>query len=64
MISVGGFLYPFIWLFAGIYGPEMGRNEAKEAFAIFGYMGGVCLLGMIMASYLAIAKELRFPQAD
>ena len=37
---VGGFLYPFVWLFAGLYGPEMGRSEAKEAFAIFGYMGG------------------------
>lgn len=64
MISIGGFLYPFVWLFAAIYGPEMGRDEAKEAFAIFGYMGGVCLLGMIMASYLALVKEIKFLKID
>jgi hypothetical protein len=61
MISIGGFLYPFVWLFAGIYGPEMGRDQAKEAFALFGYMGGVCLLGMIFAAYLAISKPLKAP---
>lgn len=60
MISIGGFFYPFVWLFAAIYGPEMGRDEAKEVFAIFGYMGGVCLLGMMMVCYLAITKELKF----
>lgn len=61
MISIGGFLYPFVWLFAALYGPEMGRNEAKEAFAIFGYMGGVYLLGVIYALYLAITKAWRAP---
>lgn len=61
MISIGGFLYPFIWLFAALYGPEMGRNEAKEAFAIFGYMGGVYLLGVMYALYLACSKEWRAP---
>ena len=59
LISIGGFLYPFIWLFAGIYGPEMGRNEAKEAFAIFGYMGGVFLLGTLMSLYLTIRYPLK-----
>lgn len=61
MISIGGFLYPFVWLFAALYGPEMGRNEAKEAFAILGYMGGVYLLGIIYALYLACKKEWRSP---
>ena len=64
MISIGGFLYPFVWLFAGIYGPEMGRDQAKEAFAIFGYMGGVCLMGMIFATYLAISKPLKAPLGE
>jgi hypothetical protein len=54
LVSVGGFLYPFVWLFAGIYGPEMGRNEAKEAFAVFGYMGGVFLVGGILALFLGV----------
>ena len=61
MIAVGGFLYPFVWLFAALYGPEMGRDEAKEAFAIFGYMGGLYLLGIIYALYLAVARDWRFP---
>lgn len=61
MISIGGFLYPFVWLFAALYGPEMGRNEAKEAFAIFGYMGGVYLLGIIYTLFLASTKEWRAP---
>ncbi len=60
MISVGGFLYPFIWLFAGIYGPVMGRSAAKESFAIFGYMGGVFLLGLVLASVIVIAYPLVF----
>lgn len=54
MISVGGFLYPFVWLFAGIYGPELGRDVAKEKFAIFGYMGGVHFLGILYAFILAL----------
>ncbi len=58
MIAVGGFLYPFMWLFAGIYGPEMGRNEAKEAFAILGYMGGLFLLGGIYSIVLASIYDL------
>ncbi len=61
MIAVGGFLYPFVWLFAALYGPEMGRDEAKEAFAIFGYMGGVYLLGIIYGLYLAAARDWRAP---
>lgn len=61
MIAIGGFLYPFVWLFAALYGPEMGRNEAKEAFAILGYMGGVYLVGIIYSLYLAITKQWRTP---
>lgn len=54
MVSIGGFLYPFVWLFAGIYGPEMGRSEAKESFALFGYMGGVFLAGGIWTLWLGL----------
>ncbi len=61
MISIGGILYPFVWLFAAIYGPEMGREQAKEAFAFFGYMGGVHLIGIIYALYLAAMKPWRAP---
>lgn len=61
MIAIGGFLYPFVWLFAALYGPEMGRDEAKEAFAIFGYMGGLYLLGIVYALYLAVARDWRAP---
>ena len=60
-IAIGGFLYPFVWLFAAIYGPEMGRDQAKEAFAIFGYMGGVYLVGIIYALYLAAVKPWKAP---
>jgi len=58
MVAIGGTLYPFLWLFSGIYGPEMGRNEAKEAFAFFGYMGGVFLLGGIYTTILTVKYEL------
>ena len=60
MISVGGILYPFIWLFAGMYGPIMGRSAAKEAFAIFGYMGGVYLIGLIIALFIVVKHPLKF----
>ncbi len=63
LISVGGFLYPFVWLFAALYGPQMGRTEAKEAFAIFGYMGGVFFLGVIYALFLAAVKPWKEPLA-
>lgn len=59
-MSIGGFIYPFVWLFAGIYGPIMGRSNAKEAFFIFGYMGGVYLLGVIYTLFLAIFKKWTF----
>lgn len=58
MVAIGGVLYPFVWLFAGLYGPEMGRSEAKEAFAIFGYMGGVFLLGGLAAMILSLKYDL------
>lgn len=59
MIAVGGFLYPFVWLFAGIYGPIMGRTAAKESFAIFGYMGGVFLVGLLLTIYLLMRYPYR-----
>ncbi|MCB0350873.1 MAG: hypothetical protein KDD38_06800 [Bdellovibrionales bacterium] len=59
MISIGGLLYPFVWLFAGIFGPRMGRHEAKEAFAIFGYMGGVFLVGLILLLFLIVKYPLK-----
>jgi len=59
LVSIGGFLYPFVWLFAGIYGPEMGRSEAKEAFAILGYMGGLFLVGGLWTLVLGIRYNLK-----
>ncbi|WP_291403903.1 hypothetical protein [Daejeonella sp.] len=58
-VSIGGFLYPFIWLFAAIYGPEMGREAAKEKFAVFGYMGGLFLVGLILSLYMALKYRLK-----
>lgn len=60
LTAIGGFLYPFVWLFAGLYGPEMGRTEAKEAFAVFGYMGGVFLIGLLLSIYLVARYPLTF----
>lgn len=59
LVSIGGFLYPFVWLFAGMYGPEMGRSEAKEAFAIFGYMGGLFLVGGLWAFVLTALSKMK-----
>jgi len=53
-ISIGGFLYPFVWLFAAVYGPSLGRSVAKEKFAIFGYMGGLFLLGAVLTLILVL----------
>lgn len=58
LVSIGGFLYPFVWLFAGIYGPEMGRSEAKEAFALLGYMGGVFLAGGLWTLVLGLRYDV------
>lgn len=58
-VSIGGFLYPFIWLFAAIYGPEIGRGAAKEKFAVFGYMGGLFLVGLILTLYMALKYRLK-----
>ena len=60
LVSLGGFFYPFVWLFAAMYGPIMGRTEAKESFAIFGYMGGVFLVGLIIAIVLFTKYPFRF----
>ncbi len=59
LTAVGGFLYPFVWLFAGIYGPQMGRHEAKEAFRIFGYSGGLFLVGALLILGLAARYKIR-----
>lgn len=63
MLALGGWLYPFVWLFAALYGPEMGRNEAKESFRFLGYMGGVYLLGLIYTLFLASARKWKAPLA-
>ena len=60
MVSIGGFLYPFVWLGAAMYGPIMGRGPAKEAFAFFGYMGGVFLLGFLLSLFILIKYPLKF----
>lgn len=62
-VAIGGFLYPFVWLFAALYGPEMGREAAKETFAIFGYMGGVYLVGVIYSLYLTVTHPFKAPLA-
>lgn len=61
VLSSSGFLYPFVWLFAAIFGPEWGRSEAKEFFSIFGYMGGVYLLSVIWVTIEVInTKDFKF----
>ncbi len=60
-ISIGGFLYPFVWFFSAIYGPEWGRETAKETFAIFGYMGGVFFVGAFYLFYLVIQNPFKEP---
>ena len=52
LMATSGCLYPFVWLFAAIYGPIIGRGVAKEKFAIFGYMGGVYLVCVLTMIYL------------
>lgn len=58
MVAIGGFLYPFVWLFSGIYGPSLTRGVAKEKFAVFGYMGGVFLIGTIITFFLISKYKL------
>jgi hypothetical protein len=58
-VAIGGFLYPFLWLFAAIYGPELGREVAKEKYAIFGYMGGLFLLGLFLSLFMALKYPLK-----
>lgn len=57
-IAIGGFLYPFVWLFAGYFGPVIGRSHAKEKFVIFAYMGGVFLVGVIAQLWLLFKNGL------
>ena len=58
LTSIGGIFYPYVWFFAAMYGGIMGRSEAKEAFAIFGYCGGLFLLGTIGILLLGIKYPL------
>ncbi len=64
LVSVGGALYPFVWLFAAIYGPELGRGAAKERFAVFGYMGGLFLVGVLLTIAMVALRPLRFSFQD
>ncbi len=57
--SLGGFFYPFVWLFAAIWGPCIGRSAAKEQFAVFAYMGGVFLFGLIFTVFLLSKYPLK-----
>ena len=59
MLSVGGFVYPFVWLLAGMFGPTMGSSEAKEAFTIVAYSGGLVLLGLLLTAYLLLRYGLK-----
>jgi hypothetical protein len=59
LVSLGGFFYPFVWLFAALYGPEMGRSEAKESFALFGYMGGFFLMGSLLVVYMSLKYDYK-----
>lgn len=59
LIAISGLLYPFVWLFAGIYGPIIGRSAAKDKFAFFAYMGGVYLVGVILITFLVAIKGVR-----
>ena len=59
MLSLGGLLYPYVWLFAALWGPEIGRGPAKEKFAFFGYMGGVFLLGTVLTFVLTAVYPLQ-----
>jgi hypothetical protein len=63
-IGVGGFFYPFVWLFAAIYGPVMGREEAKEAFAFFAYGGGLYLVGIVFLIFLILKYPLDFKNKE
>ncbi len=66
LVSVGGLMYPFVWLFAALYGPALGRSAAKERFAVFGYMGGVFLIGVLLTFGLVLLRPLRarFRESD
>ena len=60
LVSIGGLLYPYFWLFAALFGPTMGRPQAKASFAVFSWMGGVFLLGLLFSGYLLV-RSPRLP---
>ncbi len=61
MLSIGGLLYPFVWLFAAEYGPIIGRGAAKDKFSFFAYMGGVFFIGLVMTMYCLIKHSVSIP---
>lgn len=61
-VSIGGFLYPFVWLFSAMYGPSLTREVAKEKFSVFGYMGGVFLVGVMIVFFLIARYDLKLSQ--
>jgi len=63
LIGLGGFLYPIVWLMAALYGPIMGRHEAKEAFKIFAFGGGAYLVGLVLLVFLIIKYPLKLKNA-
>jgi hypothetical protein len=63
LIGVGGFLYPFVWLFAAIYGPIMGRDAAKEAFSFFAYGCGLFLVGLVLLLFMVVRYPLDFKKS-
>lgn len=64
LLALGGFFYPFVWLFAGMYGPVMGRSEAKEAFRFLGYTGGLFLVGAMLLFYLSVRYKSKLVQSN
>ena len=59
LVSVGGFFYPFVWLFAALRGPEIGRSAAKEKFILFGYMVGLFRIGLALSLFLTVKHDLK-----
>ncbi len=49
LVAIGGFLYPFVWLFAAMAAPEIGRAAAKEKYMVFAMGGGLFLVGLVIS---------------
>lgn len=57
-ISISGFIYPFFWLFSGMYGPSLGTGVAKAKFEIFAYAGAVHILLTLAILFFVLAGNL------